>query len=81
MSVEEHEQSRPTFRKPPPEGVIEITNITSAEGSALVEDEDGTIRLYEGEQYRTSTDGGASWSDPEPLSCPEMESAQGLGCL
>jgi len=81
VPVKEHEQSRPTFRKPPPEGVIEITNITSAEGSALVEDEDGTLRLYQSDQYRTSTDGGGTWSGPQPLRCPEMGSPQGLGCL
>ncbi len=81
MSAKEYDQSRPIFRKPPPEGVMEFTNITSAEGSALVEDEDGTIRLYEGKQYRTSTDGGQSWSTPQPVNYPEIGSTQGLACL
>ena len=58
--------AKPVFRKPPPEGVVELVNIAGS-GSALVELKDGSIMLLKGGSYRISTDGGVTWSDGRSL--------------
>jgi hypothetical protein len=67
-------QTRPPLR-PLPSGVTEITGI-SADGG-IVERKDGTLMLAQGAgindgpknaaSYRLSTDGGKTWSAPQPL--------------
>ncbi len=61
MSATEAKQSRPTFRKPPSEGVTELVGLGIY---SLVELEDGSLLASNG---RTSTDGGQTWSEPRSL--------------
>ena len=53
------------FRKPPPEGVVEITGISA--GGGIVELEDGSLMLAQGSSYRLSSDGGRTWGEAQPL--------------
>ncbi len=58
-------QGRPVLRKPPPEGVIEITGIAAA--GSIVELKDGSFMLAQGSGYRISKDGGKTWGEGGPL--------------
>jgi len=49
------------WRKPPPEGVIEITGIR--DGGSIVQLEDGSLMLAQGRDYRISKDGGRTWGE------------------
>jgi len=63
------DQTHPTLsRKPLPEGVTEIRDITNSGG--IVALTDGSIMLARGDLCRTSTDGGQTWSEPQQLNCP-----------
>ena len=74
-------QVKPVFRKPVPDGVVEVAGMTSSEASAIVELRDARLMLVSGPAYRTSGDGGCSWSDSEPLAYPGCARHQGLSCL
>jgi len=67
--------SRPRFRKSPPDGVIEVTGVVGR-GCSLVERRDGSLLAAIATHQRTSTDGGLTWSDPIPL--PEGVMGNGL---
>ncbi len=58
--------AKPVFRKPPPEGVIEVLAGIGRSWS-LVELQDGSLMAVGGSNYRISTDGGQSWGDSQPL--------------
>ncbi len=58
--------AKPVWRKPPPEGVVELVGVAGS-GSALVELKDGSVMLVQGGSYRISTDGGLTWGDSQPL--------------
>jgi len=72
---------KPTFRKPPPEGVVEHSGLGRGEGTAMVELDDGTLMLIAGSDYLISGDGGQTWGDPQPLNCEAMGAAGNLSCL
>ena len=72
---------KPDFRKPAPEGGMEHLGLGAGEGTAMVELDDGSLRLIAGTHCRTSTDGGGTWGEPEPLHCAAMGSASGLSCI
>jgi len=57
---------RPTFRKPPPEGVIEVVG-KLGRGWSLVELKDGALMGVAGSSYRTSDDDGVSWGKAKKL--------------
>lgn len=67
--------ARPTFRKPPPEGVIEITGFPYG---PIIELKDGSIMMAQSKSYRISTDGGETWSEDKPLNCEGLDSVSGL---
>ena len=56
------------FRKPPPEGVVEIIGVGGSGG--IVELTDGSLMFAEGRSYRISTDGGRTWGETQPLNAP-----------
>ena len=58
--------ARPTFRKPPPEGVVEVVG-KLGRGWSLVELKDGSLMGVAGSSYRSSTDDGITWSDAKNL--------------
>lgn len=58
--------TRPTFRKPPPEGVTEIVGIIGR-GWSLVELKNGALMAVGGNVCRISTDDGLIWSETKPL--------------
>ncbi len=58
--------AKPVWRKPPPEGVVELVGVAGS-GSSLVELNDGSIMLVKGGSYRISTDGGLTWGDSQSL--------------
>ncbi len=60
-------QAQPVFRKPPPEGVVEIPGIGA--GGGIVGLKDGSLMLAQGSKYRISGDGGVTWGEAEPLNC------------
>lgn len=63
-------EARPGI-KPPPPGVAELTGIPTNGG--IVELKDGSLLMVHngkpGLSYRTSTDTGKTWSQPQPLNC------------
>ena len=61
-------RAAPLSRKPLPDGVVEIPGISQAGG--IVGLDNGSLMLAHGKSYRTSTNGGATWSDPQPLQPP-----------
>ena len=65
---------RPVFRKPPPEGVVEVPGIGREWSIAQLED--GSLLAARHRQCRLSRDGGESWSEERDL--PEPVSAWGL---
>ena len=69
-------EAKPVFRKPPPEGVVELVGIAGS-GSTLVELKDGSIMLIQGGSYRISTDGGLTWGDSQSLG----EGVSGAGII
>ena len=64
-------QCRPTFRKPPPEGVIEVVGEVGR-GWSLAELKDGSLMAV-ADGYRISRDGGATWGAAEPFPAPVSE--------
>ena len=60
---------RPTFRKPPPEGVMEVVGIGREWSIAQLAD--GALLAARKRHYRLSRDGGESWDEerefPEPV--------------
>jgi len=58
--------ARPTFRKPPPEGVIEVVGALGR-GWSLVELKDGSLMAVARTKYRISTDDGVTWSRTKTL--------------
>jgi len=64
----DHVEADPAFRKPLPEGVLEIPGIHQVGG--IVGLKNGSLMLAQEQSYRISDDGGASWSDPQPLEAP-----------
>jgi len=67
--------AKPTFRKPPPEGVVEIVGAPSG---PIIESKDGAILLAGGKTFRISTDGGQTWGEPKPINCEGLGSVNGL---
>ena len=68
--------AKPVFRKPPPEGVVELVHVGGINGT-LVELQDGSLMLIEGDgRYRLSTDEGLTWGEPRPLNCPGLGTAR-----
>ena len=65
---------QPVFRKPPPEGVVEVLGIGREWSIAGLED--GSLLAARHRQCRHSCDGGESWSEERDL--PEPVSAWGL---
>ena len=65
---------RPVFRKPPPEGVVEVLGIGREWSIAGLED--GSLLAARHRQCRLSRDGGESWSEERDL--PDPVSAWGL---
>jgi len=59
--------AKPVFRKPPPEGVVEVVGIAGT-GSSLVELKDGSVMVVGGSSYRISTDGGVTWGEGQSFS-------------
>ncbi len=53
------------FRKPLPEGVIEVKGISARGG--IVELKDGSLMLAQGDEFRLSTDCGKTWGAPRTL--------------
>ena len=73
MSDEQHPTAsvstgRPTFRKPPPDGVIEVVGKVGR-GWSLAELRDGSLMAV-ADGYRISRDDGATWTDTEPFPAP-----------
>jgi hypothetical protein len=64
----EYVSADPVSRKPLPEGVLEIPGIAQVGG--IVGLANGSLMLAQEDSYRISTNGGASWSDPQPLQAP-----------
>ena len=60
-------QNPSIFRKPVPEGVVEIKGITAAGG--IVGLDDGPLMLVQGKSRRFSKDEGRSWEEARPLAC------------
>ncbi len=58
--------TRPHFRKSPPEGVVELVDAIGV-SKGLVALEDGSLFAPARTEYRISQDGGHSWSDPKPF--------------
>jgi len=58
--------AKPVWRKPPPEGVVELVGVAGSKGT-LVELQDGSVMLVQGGSYRISTDGGLTWGDSQSL--------------
>ena len=77
----EAEAQRPTFRKPAPDGVIEVIGVAGDEVSDLVELKDGSLMLVNGTKYRISTDGGQSWGQAQPLNCEGLGDAKDLSLI
>ena len=73
--------AKPEFRKPVPDGVVELVGIGSGSSSAMVERDDGALMLIEGNQYAVSEDGGMHWGEPTPLGCEAMGSPANLSCI
>ncbi len=69
----EQAPTKPVWRKPPPEGVVEIVGTGV---SSLVELPDGSLLAQNGS---TSSDGGRTWS--EPRSVGDGVDGNGLTCL
>jgi len=59
---------RPTFRKPPPEGVVQVVG-KLGRGWSLVELKDGSLMAV-ADGYRISNDDGVTWSDVKPFPDP-----------
>ncbi|MSO22823.1 MAG: hypothetical protein EXQ58_06120 [Acidobacteria bacterium] len=57
------DQGRSIFRKPVPQGVVEIRGISAAGG--IVQLKDGSLMLAQGQSYRISGDGGSSWGQAQ----------------
>jgi len=53
---------KPVFRKPPPEGVVEIVGVAGT-GSSLVGLKDGSLMVIKGGSYRISKDAGITWGE------------------
>ena len=66
-TVDQKKGSPPDFRKKPPEGVVEVIDQVGR-GWSIVERRDGTLFAVSGRHWRSSSDDGCSWSDPEELS-------------
>jgi len=64
----EHSRAAPVSRKALPDGVLEIQGIEQVGG--IVGLNNGSLMLAQEDSYRISTDGGASWGDPQPLRAP-----------
>ena len=69
--------SKPVFRKTLPDGVTEQTGVRA---SSIVEAK-GRLKMVSGDKWKTSMDGGESWSDDGDLGCAEMGSPSGLSCI
>ena len=65
--MDQKKGSPPDFRKKPPEGVVEVIDQVGR-GWSIVERRDGTLFAVSGRHWRSSSDDGCSWSDPEELS-------------
>ena len=65
---------RPVFRKPPPEGVVEVPGIGREWSIAGLED--GSLLAARQRRYRLSRDGGETWAEERDL--PEPVTASGL---
>ena len=68
LFMAEYVSADPVSRKPLPEGVLEIPGIAQVGG--IVGLANGSLMLAQEDSYRISTNGGASWSDPQPLQAP-----------
>ena len=72
--MENDTANRPTFRKSPPEGVVEIVGI--GRDWSMVQLTDGTLLAACKNRYRISHDKGASWENEQEL--PEPVNVNGL---
>ena len=70
--------ARPNFRKPAPDGVIEVVGALGR-GWSLVELKDGSLMAVVRSQFRTSNDEGATWTQSQPL--PNNIGGRGGGIL
>ena len=61
-------QTEVIWRKPVPQGVVEITGISAVGG--IVGLKDGSLMLAQGKSYRLSTDSGRTWGESHSLNAP-----------
>ncbi len=54
--------TKPDFRKPAPEGVVELTDIGTGTGNGMVVLDDGSLMMVVGSHCHISTDGGQTWT-------------------
>lgn len=73
--MKRNNDSRPSFRKPPPKGVVEIVG-ELGRGWSLVELKNGALFAAGGSHFKTSDDGGLTWSEAKPF--PEGIMGNGL---
>lgn len=73
--------SRPTFRKPLPDGVVEHINLAVRHSASVIELDDSTLMLVSGPNYCLSTNGGQTWNKTTPLNCEAMGNPSNMACL
>ena len=78
---EKSQSFKPVFRKPVPDGVVEMTGFHSGESSALVELQDGSLVLTGGNGCRISKDGGRTWGERRSFELEALGRAQGSSCI
>ena len=64
---------RPTFRKPAPDGVVELVGATEGPLNGLVERSDGTLMAFDHAKHYRSSDKGLSWDGGRPIECAGMK--------
>ena len=75
ICTEHTDPFRPVFRKPPPDGVVElIGQIDRSRG--IIELKDGSLMAAGRTAYRLSRDGGRTWA--APVAFPEGVVGDGL---
>ncbi|MCE2434744.1 MAG: exo-alpha-sialidase [Candidatus Latescibacteria bacterium] len=73
--------AKPSFRKPAPEEVMELTGIGTGTGNGMVVLDDGSLMMVVGSRFHISIDGGQTWGESRPLNCEAMGSPSNLSCI
>ncbi len=73
--------TKPSFRKPAPEGVVEQVGIGTGTGNGMVVLDDGSLMMVVGSRCHLSTNGGQAWGESRPLNCEAMGSSSNLSCV